>query len=239
MSAADLGAFLRTYEAHLTPQALGGLILECDPSAARIGPLERRRLVNVALHDGEELAEAAAKQWGRDPFAMAAACGIPVIESDADGGYGSTVVYAEYGGKPPRVILYRTALLRLDRYLAQPNVGNLFGIRSARPALLAHELYHAFDLERGRNALAQRERVRVLRLGRFTWTSGLPALQEIAAGAFAQRLLRLRLHPKALDLLTLYDASPAAALPMALAVARLCADASSCEREPGNAEKAA
>jgi len=45
--------------------------------------------------------------------------------------------------------------------------------------------------------------VRIFGMGRWQWTSGLSSLCEIAAGAFAQRLLGLSFHPKLLDLLIL------------------------------------
>jgi hypothetical protein len=96
-----------------------------------------------------------------------------VIESEADGGYGTTVLYAEYGGRPPHVILYQAALARIDRLLASDDIGKLVGSFAARPVYLAHELYHHFDLVRGIGAVANRERVTLLRLGRFRWTSGL------------------------------------------------------------------
>jgi len=61
----------------------------------------------------------------------------------------------------------------------------------------------------------------VLRLGPWRWTSGLTSLAEIAAGAFAQGLLGLRWHPRWFDLITVFDADPAAA---ARLVAALRAD---------------
>ena len=90
---------------------------------------------------------------------------------------------------------------------------------TARPVYLAHELYHHFDLARGEGSIVQCNRVVLFQLGRFRWTSGVAAIAEIAAGAFAQRLLGLRFHPKLLDLLAAYEANPASARRMAQALA--------------------
>jgi hypothetical protein len=47
---------------------------------------------------------------------------------------------------------------------------------------------------------------------------GIVAVAEIAAGAFAQRLVGLRFHPKLLDLVTIYDADRGAARRMVRAL---------------------
>jgi hypothetical protein len=66
---------------------------------------------------------------------------------------------------------------------------------------IAHELYHHFDCLRGHARLSERHAVRIFSVGRWQWTSGLSSLCEIAAGAFAQRLMGLPFHPALLDLL--------------------------------------
>lgn len=202
-----------------TPRALGRLILAADPQIGRIALEQGDRLVDTALSDGESLACIALAQWGRAPEIVGQQIGLPVIDSHEESGYGSTVVYAEYGGRPPRIVLYRAALAKLDRQLAQPGMSELLGLIKARPVYLAHELYHHFDLTRAQPSIAQRNRAVLFQLGRFRWTSGVAALAEIAAGAFAQRLLGLRFHPKLLDLLPTYEANQASARRMAQALA--------------------
>src|SRR4249919_3410664 len=98
---------------HATPRALGRLILAADPQAARIAFEQWDRLVDTALSDGEAMARVAAARWGHDPDVIAQQIGLPVIDSPEEAGYGTTVVYAEYGGRPPRIVLYRAALARL------------------------------------------------------------------------------------------------------------------------------
>ena len=78
-------------------------------------------------------------------------------------------------------------------------LGRLLGIESARAVFLAHELYHHFDETRPQT-LCSRHRVPVLRLGRLRLTAAVAGMREIAAGAFAQRLLGLRFHPRLLDI---------------------------------------
>jgi len=188
------------------PEVLGQLILASDPQIARIPEVERGPLVARALADGDSLAGETVARWGRDPDVVARHLGIQVIASREPSGFGSTVVYAEYGGKPPRILLYETSIAKIEARVRSERIGELLGCTDCRPIFVAHELYHHLDLARCDDSIARRERVAVLRLGRFSWTSGIAALAEIAAGAFAQRLVALRFHPKLLDLITIYDA---------------------------------
>lgn len=202
---------LRAALPHATARRLAALILGEDPRAARLSIRRACELVDAALTDGVELAAWVARQWGHDPDRIAAAAGIDVIDVDGSNDYGSTRVYAEYLPRGQRVYLYRPALAAIDRHLHSDALGALLGVRAAREVFLAHELYHHFDLTREAGPLASRHRVVLLTLGRWRWTSGLPVLAEIAAGAFAQTLLGLRCHAKLLDVLTLFDHAPQAA----------------------------
>ena len=194
MSVTDLG-----WDA--APHALGLLQLREDPQYARI-PAERHiALVEAALEDGRSLADRIHDRWGRNPGSIAARCKVPVIHSEDDAGYGSTIVYADYATRARSITLYIPAILRLDRLIALRSAQVPLGIGRTMPMFLAHELYHHFDALRGSARLSRQHAVRIFSVGPWHWTSGLSSLSEIAAGAFAQQLLGLSFHPKFLDLL--------------------------------------
>jgi hypothetical protein len=177
------------------PHALGLAQLRQDPQFARIEPGRHDGLVAAALEDGRFLAADVRASLGADPVFIAASCGVPVIDSGRDAGYGSVLVFAEYATRPPSITLYLPAIRRLDAAIAR---AGLPGIASTRPLFLAHELYHHFDCTRS-EPIARRHTVRLFGFGRWHWTSGLVSLAEIAAGAFAQSLLDLPFHPKFLE----------------------------------------
>ena len=194
MSVADLD-----WEA--APRALGLLQLQDDPQYFRI-PVDRHvALVEAALEDGRALADRTRDRWGQDPASIAARCHVPVIHSQDDAGFGSVVVHADYALRPPSITLYLPAILRLERLIAERGAQVCHGIGSTVPIFLAHELYHHFDCLRGSARLSRLHAVKIFGVGPWHWTSGLSSLSEIAAGAFAQRLLGLPFHPKLLDLL--------------------------------------
>jgi hypothetical protein len=181
-------------------QSLGLQQLKADPQFPRVPAERRSALVDAALQDGRFLAMEVRGHLGADPVFIAASCGVPVVDSQEEAGFGSTLVFAEYATRPPSITLYAPALQQMDMALAASPPGRAHGVLASRPVFLAHELYHHFDCLR-RVPLARRHRVRLFGIGRWAWTSGLTSLPEIAAGAFAQELLGLPFHPKFLDAL--------------------------------------
>ena len=184
-------------------RALGLLQLREDPQYRRIPAGHRAPLVAAALQDAHSMADVIADRWGSDPVQIAARCAVPVIHSEADAGFASVIVYAQYCAGPRTITLYLPAIRQLDRLVAQ-NDGRYGALTGATmPIFLAHELYHHFDCLRGSQRLNRRHAVTIFRVGPWRWTSGLSSLCEIAAGAFAQRLLGLSFHPKLLDFLSI------------------------------------
>jgi hypothetical protein len=180
-------------------EALGLAALRKDAAARRLSLEAQRSAVAAALADGERLAEETRRRWGADPAAAARALGLDVAWSEAEGGYGTVAVFAEYRERPPQILLYRPELTRLAAALARSGLGARLGLADPAPVFLAHELYHHLDLARGGAALARRHEVTILALGPWRWRSPIAVLPEIAAGRFAQRLLGLPFHPALLD----------------------------------------
>jgi hypothetical protein len=199
LSTERLAGLIAARSESLTPLALGCGFLQEDPRAAALSAGEVCSLVEAALADGKALAERAIERWGGDAERIAVANAVPVQDSEADGGYGTTLVFAEYRTRPLGIVLYRPVIDALERWLQRSPLGTLLVLDSLRSVFLAHELYHHFDEARPR-ALPDRHRVPVLRLGPLRLTAAVAATREVAAGAFVQRLLGLRHHPRLLDL---------------------------------------
>jgi hypothetical protein len=187
------------------------MLLRDDPQFRRIPISQRMPLVEAALEDGRTIAARIARLWGSDPALIAARREIPVVESRSDGGYGSVIVYATYSPQPPNITLYLPAISRLREFasgrggerLAELSMNACtMNVSDLKSMFIAHELYHHFDCLRGNARLSERHTVRIFSVGRWQWTSGLSSLCEIAAGAFAQRLMGLPFHPALLDLVT-------------------------------------
>lgn len=174
-------------------------LLAADPQFRRIDAVRRDALIDAALAIGAASADEVRRCHGNDPDAIAAASGIPVEVCATPADYGTTLVFAEYRSRPPRIVLFRDAIARVDACLEHAATRARWRIASARPVYVAHELFHHLDADAVTRLPAHR--VTLFAVGRWRWTAGVAALSEIAAGAFAQRLLDLPAHPRALDLL--------------------------------------
>ncbi len=186
--------------------ALAASLLRADPHYPRIPEARRVPLAQAALDDGRLLARTARACWGNNPWDIAHACQVPVLESGRDASFGSTTLFAEYVSRPASITLYGPRIDALNRLLEASGWAGELALADARPVFLAHELYHHFDCEQGASRLSGRHRLTRLRVGPLAWTFGLPSLEEIAAGAFAQELLGLDYHPHLLDLLLVAQA---------------------------------
>jgi hypothetical protein len=204
MTQASLGDLVHRV-ASADPGALARWMLRNDRYAGRLDEREVGRLAVTAAADGE--ASARSLGGGKSPEALASELGISVDHTSAAIEVAGHLFSADYRANPPRIRLYTRALAAIDRGLADPGVAEIVGTTSARPVLLAHEIYHHLDLARPAT-LARQHRVTTLRLGPLHLKTELPSLAEIAAGRFAATLLGLHCHPKLLDLLLLWDMNP-------------------------------
>ncbi len=130
---------------------------------------------------------------------IAGELGLPVETTDSDPMVGSIWRFAEYRPRPPRIVLYSRGLGPLERSLTGARTAQLLGQATPRDVFIAHELYHHIEAVRPDVPIARRYQPILFRIGSWHWRTGIAALAEIAAGAFAQSLLELPCHPKVLD----------------------------------------
>jgi hypothetical protein len=194
-----------------SPEALGLSMLEADPHAWRLDHATQLAAVREALADGTAAAKALRERFPASvPQAIAQELGVPIETIDDDPMVGSLWRFAEYRERPARIVLYRRGLAPLDRMAAAPLATRLLGPATPQDVFIAHELFHHAEAIRSEIPMARRYQPTLFRIGGWSWRTGLAALSEIAAGAFAQRLLDLPCHPRVLDLLAL-DAVSASA----------------------------
>lgn len=192
-------------------------MLEADPHARRLDRTARLAAVSDALADGAAVAGAwRARFPDLAPHEIARELGLPIEVTDDDPMVGSLWRFAEYRQQPARILLYARGLAPLEREVAGAWAVWLLGQATPREVFIAHELYHHAEATRPDTPIARRYRPTLFRIGGWHWRTGIAALAEIAAGAFAQSLLDLPCHPKLLDLIAL-DAIGAATVVPAVA----------------------
>jgi hypothetical protein len=183
-----------------SPEALARAMLEADPHAWRLDRPAQSAAVSEALADGAAIAvDLRARFPGLTPQAIARELGVPIETTDDDPMVGSLWRFAEYRRRPARIVLYRRGLAPLDQAIVGALAERLLGCATPQDVFVAHELYHHAEAARSDTPIARRYRPTVFRIGGWHWRTGIAALSEIAAGAFAQSLLDLPCHPRVLD----------------------------------------
>jgi hypothetical protein len=183
-----------------SPETLARAMLEADPHGWRLDRPTQSAAVAEALADGAKIAaDLRARFPGLAAQAIARELGVSVEETGDDPRVGSLWRFAEYRQRPPRVVLYRRGLAPLDRAIVGVLAERLLGRATPQDVFVAHELYHHAEATRSDTPIARRYRPTVFRIGGLHWRTGIAALSEIAAGAFAQSLLDLPCHPRVLD----------------------------------------
>jgi len=205
-------------------------MLEADVHAWRLDRATQLAAVRDALADGAATAEALRARFPElAPHEIAAELNVPVAETDADPLVGSLWRFAEYQGRPARILLYSRGLAPLDGVIAGRLAARLLGPATPREVFIAHELFHHIEATRSETPIARRYQPSLFRIGGWRWRTGIAALAEIAAGAFAQSLLDLPCHPRVLDLLALEAVAPNAT------AARIAARIAATEQMNGDA----
>jgi len=196
--AADTPLFAETTAA--SPHALGLAMLQADPHAWRLDHSTQCAAVSDALADGVASAGNLRTRFpDLAPELIAYELGLPVETTDGDPMIGSIWRFAEYRPRPPCIVLYSRGLGPLERSLTGARAAQLLGQATPRDVFIAHELYHHIEATRPDTPIARRYQPTLFRIGNWHWRTGIAALAEIAAGAFAQSLLGLPCHPRVLD----------------------------------------
>jgi hypothetical protein len=211
-AAADAPWFVEIAAA--SPETLGLAMLKADPHGWRLDRAAQLSAVSDALADGAATARDLRKRFPvlLTPQEVARELRVPIETTDDDPMVGSIWRFAEYRPRPPRIMLYNRGIAPLERTLGSPLIERLLGQATPRDVFVAHELYHHAEVVRSEVPIARRYQPTLFRIGNWRWRTGVAALAEIAAGAFAQSFLDLPHHPCVLNLVALAIIAPGAVL---------------------------
>jgi hypothetical protein len=198
LAAADAPWFAEIAAA--SPEALGLTMLKADPHGWRLDRAAQLAAVSDALADGVATATDLREHFpDLTPQEVARELRVPIETTDDDPMVGSIWRFAEYRPRPPRIMLYDRGIEPLERTLAGPLIERLLGRATPRDVFVAHELYHHAEAIRSEVPIARRHQPTLFRIGNWRWRTGIAALAEIAAGAFAQSFLDLPCCPCVLN----------------------------------------
>lgn len=167
------------------------LDLSQDLAFSLLSPQAARWYTEESLRVGSQAAAAC----GSDPHALARDLGVTVTLSATELRVGNTAIRAEYDAERHAVTLYTPAIAAVDHMLKDAGIGG-----RATDLLLAHELFHHLEATRFQPVDQQLPPVERRFLGGL-WRSPrrVRRCRELAAHAFASRLVGLPFYAGAVD----------------------------------------
>lgn len=187
----------------LTEEQWGLYAFSREPLRGRISLDERVRLAGEAAACGREEAVRLRVELGAlSPECCAERLGLEIRREPKanDGGF---VFFAQF--QPPRRITLFTDCLDRAADLLRQNEGMPFqNIGEIEDLLLAHELFHYVEEQRGEALYTQSQRLTLWSLGPLHSTSRISCLSEIAGMAFAGELCGAGYSPYLLDVFLVY-----------------------------------
>jgi hypothetical protein len=191
-----------------TAEDLWTLMLHEDPVYGKIPEELRREAVLRAAQFGRQASEGVVARFGTmDPIAIVRGLEVRLAWSDEAHLFGKIVRTSTYAHRTRTITIYTRSVDEMNRALAAPDLVSLLEVRDIGPVYIAHELFHHLE-EESLGRAANLLRIVTFKLGPFEMRSGIGQMSEIAADAFAQKLLGLRAAPRLLDYVTVWIHNP-------------------------------
>lgn len=190
-----------------------------EPLEGKFTEEQKSEYIRKANACGRQWAEWVADQYKtRNPKVLAEKMGIKVKEPKMPTG-GGVVLFAQYI-QPDEITIFTDCVERASQ-LEQECRCLLLKPENLMNILLAHELFHAVEEQHQKEIYTRTEKVELWRKP-FSNQSCIVCLSEIAAMAFAEKLLKLEVSPYMLDVLLVYSYDKNVAISLYKEICTLC-----------------
>ncbi len=180
-----------------------------EPMNSKFTDVQRRQLMEKAIACGREYADQCAEKYGtNDPMIIAEKLGLKVDFPEQPQN-GHRVLFAEY--RDPNIVhIYADGVRRGEKLLEQESVSKILHDLDLNRMLLSHEIFHWLEKENESSIWTQTYEIKLWNIGKLENHSHIACLSEIAAMAFAKRLMHFEMSPYVLDAFLDYGYSPKA-----------------------------
>jgi hypothetical protein len=181
-----------------------------EPLNEKFDDASRKDLMNQAIACGREYAEKITAKCGSDdPILIAKQLGLDVDYPEQPQN-GHRVLFAEY--RDPNVVhIYTDGTRRGEELLKDSKVKEDLENIDLNRILLSHEIFHWVEKEYESEIWTRTYEIELWKVGKFTNHSHIACLSEIAAMAFAKKLMKISYSPYVIDAFLDYAYSPKAA----------------------------
>jgi hypothetical protein len=172
-----------------------------DPIVGKVSDKEKEEIIAEAIECGRQEAIDLKNKYGNISCRQYAGhLGISISE-DEKGNSGDYILFARFNA-PDRISVYMDNVKKTEEIVREENLNRLLDEVKIEDVLIAHEIFHFIESS-DKNIYTRRKKIRLWRIGPIEYTSGLMAVGEIAAMAFARELLSLSYSPNLFDILLL------------------------------------
>ena len=183
---------------------LAGLTVTEDRLFGRLPPERLGEAVDFGLRAGQQAADRIIAACGHDPGAIAAMLEVRIKHNPEPARGGAVVFFSEYSQKPPTITLHDHSLSEANEMIRSHGLKDLLHLDDVAPVHLTHELYHHLEAKKSITGTAG-FRIETLKIGPIRLGSKLASVEEIAADRFAMAVLQMKVPPKVLRFLTVYE----------------------------------
>ncbi len=196
------------------------LLLLTDEDWARYAflsePLVNRISIDKRIQYSQEAAKSAGKlaleikqRFGDIPITqLLKNLNLNLVEKTVqEGGGFSMFAFFE---EPKTIAVFSDNANATDKLIDENGLRGMVGDIKTADLLIAHELYHFFELIRN-DVFSAQQRIKVWQIGPFKNVSRIRCLGEIGAMSFARELLGLTYSPNIFNVLMLYAQNPVSA----------------------------
>ena len=173
-----------------------------DPLYAKVSDEEKTEMIEKANECGRQEAMSLKEKYGiKSCGEYASSLGIAIsdIEEKNSDDY---ILFAKFN-TPNQVSINVSNVKKAKETIKEGNVSFLIDEVNVEDVLIAHEMFHFIE-GNNKEIYTKSVKIRLWKLGPIKYDSGLVALGEIAAMAFAKELLSLTYYPNLFDILLLY-----------------------------------
>lgn len=173
-----------------------------DPLYNKVNDKEKAEMIEKANECGREEAIKLKEKYGIKScgeYADSLGLTISEIEEKNSDDY---ILFAKFNS-PNKISICINNVKKAEEMVKKENLKLLIEEVKIEDVLIAHEMFHFIEVK-NKELYTRKTKIRLWQLGPLKNESGLVALGEIAAMAFAKELLQLSYYPNLFDILLLY-----------------------------------
>lgn len=191
-----------------------------EPLERKFCEEQKKDYTRCAIECGKNEADLFLQRWKSVGEAVSEE-GIKLLTPDTPAG-GGHVLFAQYV-EPDEITVFMDCVSKAEHLIDEEQLRQTLAGANVYELLLAHEFFHYIEYKKEKEIYTQTEKIELWRKP-FSNRSKIVCLSEIAAMAFAKRILNLSYCPYIMDVLLVYSYNKEAAIALYEEIMDVCGE---------------